>query len=342
MGVTLIDVAKAAGVSRSTVSRALSDGTGYVDPETRERVRNVARRLGYQPNLIARGLRVQRVAAVGVIVKDLLSHTTLRMIESLQDRLNQAGYQVYLCLTKDRPDLERGYLDTLLASRVSGLVVATSGDNESRYAQAMSSGVAIASVIRDAPVTGVREFFVDERESARAATEYLLNLGHRRVAIVVGESRSRSAELRLAGYRDAFASANVELDDRLVFRGRFAAETGHAAIATFIGLPHKPTALLIANDEATEGVVAACVHNGIAIPGDLSLISYEDSSLVRNWSPRISAINTNPELIGSAVADYLVGAAQEKNDEAGEPTKTTLFPSILIHRESCRILPSIS
>lgn len=342
MPVTLIDIAQAAGVSRSTVSRALSDPPGNVGPETLAHIRRVAESLGYEPNLVARSLRSQKTNVVGIILKDLRSDATLRMIQGLQEHLNEARYQSLLCLTKDDPQIEAEYLRTLQAQRVAGIVTSSTGGNTELYRRLLDAGIPAASVIRRAPLPEIPEFFSDEYQSALHATSYLLNLGHRRVAIVLGEQKTRSSEYRYLGYCAAHDQSRVPVNPSLVFRGAFGPETGQAAVAEFLGLRERPTALLIANNEAAFGVIAACVQHQIRIPEDLSLISYENSILLENWSPRISTIDTKPELIGERVARHLITQIESGDTptaEAGEETaQRQFFEATLLHRDSCRTI----
>lgn len=343
MSVTLIDIAQAAGVSRSTVSRALSEHPGNVRAETLEHIRRVAESLGYEPNLVARSLRSQKTNVVGIILKDLQSDATLRMIQSLQEHLNEAKYQSLLCLTKDDPKIEAEYLRTLHAQRVAGVVTSSTGQNAELYRRLLDAGVPTASVIRRAPLPGIQEFFSDEYQSALHATSYLLNLGHRRVAIVLGDQKTRSSEYRYLGYCAAHDQARVPMNPELVFRGAFGPETGQAAVAGFLGLRERPTALLIANNEAAFGVIAACVQHQIRIPDDLSLISYENSILLENWSPRISTIDTKPEMIGEQVARCLIARIESEDTPTtmadDEAEQRQFFEATLVHRDSCRTIP---
>jgi len=285
VAVTLDQVADAAGVSKSTASRVLS-GSSRVSAQTRRAVQSAAERLGYRPNRIASGLRTRRSNLIGLVITNLVNASFHTITEVLQQRLDECGYQVLLCVTDSDPVRERRYLDMLLDHRVDGLVIVGTGANTETVRQVSAAGIPVVNLMRspdDAPGDSV---MAGDREGAELAVRHLLDLGHRDIAFIGGPPTVDSGRDRYAGFAAALAAAGLEPDPALCERGPYTMPFGAEAVTRLMASDRPPTALYSANHEATFGTLGALVQLGIRVPEQLSLAPADHRRRQRRPRPR--------------------------------------------------------
>ncbi|MGN6598648.1 MAG: LacI family DNA-binding transcriptional regulator [Actinomycetales bacterium] len=310
-------MAQQSGVSVSTASRALS-GSSRISAATRERVRRVADALGYRPNAMAQGLRTNRSRLVGLVVTNLVNASFQEIARVAQARLGAAGYQMVLVVTGGKPQEERSSLEALLEHGVDGLVAVVA---DARALSAVrTAGVPVVHLARR-PRQPVGDCVLGaETEGAREATCHLLELGHRRIATVTGPTAVTSGAERLAGYRLALSEWGVPWRDELVHSVALDPTAGASAVATLLGLPsrQRPTALLLSNHEAAQGALPALREAGVAIPGDLSVMCFEDDALTRYWHPALTVMDNNAGRMGELAVSVLLDRIAGR-DTAGGP-----------------------
>ncbi|MFC7753436.1 LacI family DNA-binding transcriptional regulator [Tsukamurella soli] len=205
---TLADVARAAGVSRSTASRALS-GSSLISLETRAAVQDAARALGYRVNRAASALRSNRSHLIGLVMNNLINQTFHTIAEVVQRRAAEAGFQVILCITDADPHREREVLGMLADHGVDGAIVMGTGRNRSEIGVLREHGCAVVHLIRSVAGSDAMTVLADDVAGARAATEHLLGLGHRRIGFIGGPLEADSGRERFKGYADTLADAGV-------------------------------------------------------------------------------------------------------------------------------------
>jgi LacI family transcriptional regulator len=267
--VTILDVARAAGVSKSTVSRVLDERLPRSNSPAAERVRQVAAELGYVRNPLASGLRRVGTSTVGVIVPRLTDTVMAMLYEEVAAACGAQGLFALVATTEDRPETERVAVDSLLQRRVDGLILTTARIGEARqlaipYALALrTDGMSAASV-------------GDDHLGGHLATRHLLDLGHRRVGLVCGPDYAPSARGRREGYEDALAAAGIPVDESLVAGDAFSMESGEIAGRALLSRADRPTAVFAVNDNTAIGVMSAAHNLGLRIPDDLSVVGYND------------------------------------------------------------------
>lgn len=305
MAIDLRRVAEASGVSVSTASRALA-GSPRISAATSQRVRAAAEALGYRPNANARALRTSRSRLVGLVITNLINASFRTIAEVVQQRLSESGYQMVLSVTGGDLDQELAALHTLADHNAVGVIVV--GSHSKFVGELRTADLPVVHLARR-PGHPVGDCVIgDELAGAREATEYLIGLGHKRIGLISGSSDVTSGRERRDGYRLALDAHRIPYRDELVVTGPFVARTGELAVALLLDLPARarPTALFVANHEASFGALPALRERGVELPDELSVICYEDSELMRWWHPAVTVMENNATQMGELAATLLL------------------------------------
>ncbi|UAJ80136.1 LacI family DNA-binding transcriptional regulator [Leifsonia sp. ZF2019] len=312
------DVARLAGVSTATVSRALS-GNGPVSERTRARVADAAAALGYVVSSDASSLASGRTRNIGVVVPRLNRWFFTAVIEGAERELLRRGYDLTLYnLSGDGEERRRVFDHHLLRNRVDAVIAVALALDEDEVSRLLSLGKPIAGV--GGPLPGASAITIDDVAVARVATEHLLSLGHRRIAHV-GGSEEYDLEFhtpgnRRLGYESALRDAGITPDPSL-FRGSdFTIPGGHAAaIELLAGADERPTAVFAASDEMAIGCILAARELGLTVPGDLSVIGVDDHPLAAFFG--LSTIAQYPERQGEEAVELLVQSIEDVRRRSG-------------------------
>ncbi len=328
---TIGDVAAYAGVSKQTVSRAMND-KGEIRPETRARVLEAARILGYRPSSIARGLKTHRTRTVGLVTPDIANPFFAEVVRGASERAYAADYSVLLCNTDEDAEREWAILRMLEEHRVDGLVLISSRLPEAMLAEAAQRWRPLVVVNRPAPTGewagGVGSVLVNDAGAARAAVEYLLGRGHRRVGLLAGSPTSRSALERQRGFIEALAAAGLRATDVLACAPHV--EGGRQAARLLLEAQPALTALLCYNDLVAVGALQACRALGRAVPGDCALIGWDDIVFADYVSPPLTTVRMPKVQMGEASMALLLGLLQRP---AWAPSEVRLDATLIV-RES--------
>lgn len=326
-------VAEQSGVSVSTASRALS-GAPRVSPATRRRVQAAADALGYRPNATARALRTSRSQLVGLVVTNLMNASFRTIAEVVQQRLADHQLQMVLCLTGGDAEQERAALRTLADHNATGVILVGS-DNEATQ-ELRRTGTPVVHLARRPDQPAGDCVLGDDLAGSREATNYLLGLGHRRIAIIAGPQDVTSGRERLLGYRVAIGEHGLSLREDLVHTGPFLPSTGSHSVRRLLALParQRPTALIVANHEASAGALATLQEIDVQVPVALSVICYEDAELMRWWHPAMTVIDNNPAEMGELATRLLIERISGDRDP-DSPFREFRVGTRLIERASC-------
>jgi LacI family transcriptional regulator len=323
--VTIKEVAERAGVSRSTTSRALA-GNGYVAEAVRQRVRRAAEELGYVVDATARSLKQRSSRIIGVMVSDLRNAFYADLAYGAGKRAREAGFTMMLVDDGGDPVGELEAANAFVASRVAGVVLTPVADAAAAFLQRQR--VPVVEV--DRVFGDVDAVVIDNRHAARATTEHLLSLGHRRIALVIDETDWTTGRDRRAGYADALEAAGVAFDPSLVLSAGWDADAASAAARSLLGGTTRPTAVFAANNLLAEGVWRAANALGLGIPDDLSLVAFDDAPWMSMVTPGVTAIRQDAAQLGSEAVELLL---QRIADPAREHQVVTL-PAALSRRGS--------
>jgi LacI family transcriptional regulator len=284
--VTLADIAREAGTSPSTASRALS-GRGYVSPDARERLVSIAERLGYVPNASARTLKHSTSRVVGVVVSDLGNQFYAALAAGVEQTLREANYQMLLLGDNSETEEELAAARTFLAMRAPGVIMTPVSRASADLL--LAQGTVVVEVDRQLAKGSCDAVVIDNERGARDAVTHLHGLGHRRVALLVASTHLTTDAGRIAGYRAAHADAGLTVDPRLVLKiGHHAADAGRRIDALVANAA--PTAIFAANNVLAELAWHVLRRRGLAIPRDVSLVAFDDVPWMGMVDPGITAV----------------------------------------------------
>lgn len=326
--VTISDVAREAGVSTATVSRALNN-VGTVDPELARRARQAAQLLHYRPNGVARNLRRQRTDVWALIISDIENPFFTSVARGVEDVAQQAGYSLVLCNSDEDPVKERKYLDVAEEEQVSGVVLSPNVAG-SDVTALLAAGIPVVTIDRPLhhPVDSV---LVDSREGARVANAHLVDQGWTRIACITGPSRADTAEKRLRGYRDAMRQARQSTRG-LVRHADFKIAGGRAAAASLLGIARPPDAFFVANNQLALGLLQELAVQAVHPGRDVGVIAFDDAPWAPLTTPPLSVVAQPAYDVGAAAGELLLDRV--RREQPPRRPRTVTLPVTLVLRES--------
>jgi LacI family transcriptional regulator len=320
---TLADLAREAGTSRSTASRALS-GRGYVSPDARDRLMAAAERLGYVPNASARTLKQRRSNVVGVIVSDLGNQFYARLAAGIEQVLRERGYHMVIVGDNTDGTEELTAARTFLAMHAPGVIITPGAPDATGFL--LRRGIPVVEVDRRMSEQPCDAVVIDNVRGGRMAVEHLLALGHTRIAHLGVRTDFTSDAGRLEGYRLAHAAAGVPVDESLVLRVALHDETVAERIAGLLAR-ESPTAVFAANNILAMQAWRAIRARGLALPDDVSLVGFDDVQWMEMVSPAITVVDQPTFELGRRAAALLLRRLEEP---VSAPTAELLQPSLLV------------
>ncbi len=331
------DVAAAAGVSRSTASRALS-GHPSVHPDTRARVQAAAAKMDYRVDAVARALRAGSSGLIGVVLTNLVNASIQTIATTIQTQGHALGFEALVATTGNDPLRERDIVNRLRSHRVDGVIIMGVGENTAMLNALNTSRFPVVAMIRLPRGVTTPAVVYDDRHAAEQATDHLLSLGHRDIAFLGGPASTRSGRERYAGYQRSLRAAGVPLRDELVARGPFEPDFGARAVTTLLDAPVRPSALVAANHEATPAALQEMGRRRVAIPEQLSVVAIEDADVLRYWHPAITVIDTNPVKVGELALAALLEQLRPEAHHGDAKEQPAVVAAHLIRRASTESL----
>lgn len=329
------DVAEEAGVGIGTVSRVVNGGMN-VSAKTRERVEAAIRRLNFNPDPIAQSMRSGQTKTFACIVRDFSVPILSTFVNAMQDTADASGFGLQVASSYHDTEREIAMLEKLARRRIDGLVIASSSESDPDLLDAISSSdVPIVLLDRDKPET-VDAVLIDNRAGVRAAILHLIDLGHRRIALLTGQEGVRPVRERIAGYREAYAARGLVPVEDLVRCGSFTAEFVYSEVVQLLRSDEPPTAVFAGGTAMLAAVLRAIRDVGLRIPQDVSVVTGADSELALLHTPAISAVRWQHDQLGAAAARFLLSRVETPQGKA----QRMVFPTEFIVRESCGPVPS--
>ena len=351
--VTIKDIAREAGVSPQTVSRAINN-KGEISPQTRERILRIAKRLGYRPNSVARGLATRRTQNVGLVVPDVSNPFFSVIARGIEDTAHQANYNVFLCNTDENTVREINAIHSLEDQRVDGIILCSSRLSDRELSELTSRYQSLVLVNRQIDHPRTRCLLVDDVEGAKEATAYLLRLGHRNIGLLAGPQVSHSGQKRKRGYQQALREHYITppADWQVYCPPQVAG--GQVAARQLLGRAPDLTSIVAYNDLVAVGALRACVELGLRVPGDCAIVGCDDIPLAALVSPALTTVHIPKYELGQKAMHLLLemieadtehpadrrgsADAPSSRDQAsaqgvGQPPRVILAPHLII-RES--------
>lgn len=308
------DIADRLGVSPATVSRALS-GSGLVAEPTLSRIRDAAQALNYRPNVSARRLRTRRSMNVLMVVRDVGNPFYLDVLKGVEATARAAGYSVLMGNTENDPGREIEYFDMLRDGHADGMILMT-GKLPQGIRDDPAPGAPVVVALEAIEGSGLPHIQIDNAAAAREAVRHLVGLGHRRIAHIAGPIPEIMATLRRDGYRQAMAEAGLPIPDGYEQRGDYLLQSGQDLCRVLFSLPEPPSAIFVANDEMAYGAIHELRRLGRDVPGDVSVVGFDDLYLSAAFFPPLTTISQPRADIGRQAMTILLGML------AGEPGPT--------------------
>ncbi|MGR3614736.1 MAG: LacI family DNA-binding transcriptional regulator [Paracoccaceae bacterium] len=327
---TIEDVARLAGVSIATVSRAIRMPEKVAE-STRKKVTNAIARTGYTANAMAQNLRMKRSRMVMVLAPSIADPNFPGILIGLEKRANEQGYGVLMGNTEGAVSLEENYLRFLSAGLVDGLVLLTGHLPVAGWPKS-PAGTFPPMVAATSPINaeGVPYVGVDDRAAAKMATEYLISLGHRRIVFISSISGDAVSGIRCEGYRQGLAEASTEIQPWII-EGDGSSEGGRAAVERLFIKDTLPTAFFCFNDNTAIGAISALQVRGYNVPDDFSVLGFDDIPFANNITPALTTIRQPRTQIGEQAMALLL---QRLSGDEVDITPVLLHGDLVV-RESC-------
>lgn len=325
------DIAKKAGVSSATVSRALSKPE-LVSAKNREKVLQAVAETGYTPNRFGASLRTQKSRNVVVVMPDITNQVNAGIIRAIEYEAGKQGYSVLLGDTQNKVERELHYGDLVSSGQADGILVFTpripfrlskSQIDQKAYPPMVNSCEEIDS-------DEIYKVIIDNNAGGKKAVQHLLDLGHKKIAAILGPNRTPSTVQRLAGYTEALQDAGIEIIDDYIITGDYGHESGISAMQQLLSLKERPTAVFCFSDDMAIGAMNALSEAKIRIPQDISIIGFDDITYAKLVSPKLTTIRQPLEEIGKQSMRLLFELLQDK-----QPTQKKIELDFeLVHRQS--------
>ena len=324
---TIKDVATRAGVSRSTVSRHLNG----LSVRGQDDIQGAIAELGYQPSRVARSLQSGATHAIGVIVPDITNPFFAAVVKGGESLAREQGYQLLLCNTDEDVALERAALDELMVRSVDGLLLCSAARDVSEVPALASLPVPVALLDRIIEGLDRDSVLVDNSGGSRQAAQHLAQLGHKNIGVIIGPMHTTPGRLRFEAFADALREFGIPLQDQYVRQGEFREAGGYQAALRLVGAQPRPTAIYVVNNLMAIGALKALHELGVAMPSEMSFISFDDLELAPLISP-------TPTVIARPMSEQGVLAMQLLLDRLSgndvQPSRRIVLDTALVVRGS--------
>ncbi len=300
---TIYDVARAAGVSTSTVSHVIN-GTRYVSDEKKLRVQQAMAELCFRPNSLARSLVRQETQTLALIVPDNVNPFFAELARSIEDHGFAVGYNVLLCNSDRNASKELAYLDMLISKRVDGIIYMTMSAHLDQLRPLVDNRIPFVTFDRE--FENIDAVLLDNERGGYDATRHLIQLGHRRIACIGGPDAQTRSHARIQGHERALAEAGMTTDPRLIQPGDWTYESGQSAAQQLLDLQDPPSAIFACNDMMAIGAIAHLRERGLRVPEDVSVAGFDNVSLGAYFLPPLTTLATPIGEVGQRVCQLLL------------------------------------
>ena len=334
MSVSIYDIAKRAKVSPSTVSRALEDHP-YIKAETKKRIQELAKEMDYVPSTVAKSLAANKTWTIGMVLAAISDPFMGRVVEGMERVAVEAGFNVFISTSQNDRQQEIAAIKMLQKRRVDGIIVIASHLFD-QYPQFFGrSKVPIVIINEQKPGETMHFVTVDDVHAAQLAVEHVLALGHCRIGYVGVTNRPKSNQYRLKGYQDALEAAGIASDPALIFTSNTIedhAKRGEASLEPLLAAG--ATAVFCFNDTTAMGLLAACYKRGVSVPGDLSIVGFDDIDMAAYTMPPLTTIRQPRFELGQRAMHMMLNLL-----DGQEPENQIIPVELVVRQTTARLLP---
>lgn len=333
--ITIKDIARKFKCSPSTVSRALNDNP-IINIETRKTIQEYAERMGYQRNVLSLSLLNKSSKTIGVILPNINHFHETSMVEGLQSVFQPLGYLLNICVTNESYQLEKEYVERLLANRVDGIFISISQEtyDSERYGHlenVLKRKIPLIHIDRKFDGFSTNGVIINDYEGAFLATEHLIQIGCKRIAHLRGPKGMAVSEHRFNGYRDCLLKNGIELDDSLIHVTNFEVESAIQPTQQLLDLSNRPDGIFGVNDNVSIGAMSVILKRNIQIPNEIAVIGFDDSPIAEYYCPSLSSVARQSRQIGLEASQLFF----KQNQEVGNDfPQNIILPPTLIIRDS--------
>ena len=316
MAATIRDVARLAGVSTSTVSRALN-APSCVKHQTLSRIMKAVQECHYVPNTFARNLKTNSSKTIGLLISDISNSHFTSMAKAIETILRENGFSMIVCSTDENPQQELDYLHHMLSSQVDGLILNTTNFNNDQIVE-FSSRLPVVLIERNIEEPGFRGDYIgsNNQEGMKEMTQYLLRNGHRKIGLINCETQVSTGRERLQGFVNAMRAAGISAgtDYPYLFDcASFSVENGYTGCAHLMTMEDRPTALLVTNNTLTIGVLKYLRSHQVSVPKDISVMSYGNIEHSDLFCVDLGHAALSPAQIGEKAAGGILSRIEKPN-----------------------------
>lgn len=333
MKVTIDDVAKIAGVSKTTVSRIINGNYEHTKEETRNRILQVIKELDYRPNALAKGLKSMRTNVIGIVLSNLKNPFWTTVLEGVEDTCRTLGYNLMVCNSNEDPKMEEQYITEFRMRQVDGIVINPTARNMELYQRLIESKYPLVVVNRKIPDIQVQNIVMDNVKGATLAVHQLLRNGRKRVAAFVYRNLNVSTWTeRVEGYRSAMLERGFHPEDLRIFELEQQSEKTEHMIMQYLREHPDTDAIFSTNNMMTLKIMKAVKELGLRIPDDIAIVSYDETVWSEHLDPPLTTISQPGQEMGKLAAKMLIKMVNAKRQP--KPETIVLEPRIIV-RTSC-------
>ncbi|KHF39561.1 transcriptional regulator [Halalkalibacter okhensis] len=335
MKITMDEVAKRAGVSKTTVSRIINGNYSHVNEETKKRVMKVIEELNYRPNAVAKSLKQMKTNVIGIVLSNLQNPFWSQVLEGVEDTCRAQGYNLMICNSNDKSELEVEHIEGLRLKQVDGIIVNPTMKNKEMFHSLVDSGFPIIAINRKIEGVPIDTVVVDNVKGAYLAVEHFIQIGKKSVAIMVYPPSGISPRLeRIEGYRQSLARNNLNVNENLI--RVIDEERGGAKqeVKKLLSQRERPDAIFSTNNMMTLEILEGIKELGLSVPEDVSLIGYDETVWSQHLNPPLTTVSQPSYKMGELAAGKLIEALKSKQKK--QATIDSLEPSLII-RQSCQL-----
>lgn len=331
---TISDVAKKAGVSKSTVSRISNGNYEQNTKETVSRVLRIIEEMDYRPNALAKGLKAMKTNAIGIILANLQNPFWIKVLEGVEDTCRSKGYSLMICNSNEDAEIEKEHIKQFQMRQVDGVIINPTIKNATLYDQLKKDKLPFISINRKIYGQEFDMIVVDNLLGGKMAINHLLNLGKRKIAIILYPIDGISPRIeRLSGYKEALQDFGIEIDPQLIVITKEVPGNVREEVKKLLSGPNRPDAILSTNNMMTLEILEGVRDLGLSIPDDLALVGYDETVWSKHLNPPLTTVNQPSYEMGKVAAERLISLI-ESNNVVNEKKEISLEPNLII-RESC-------
>lgn len=333
--ITIYDIAAEAGVSPATVSRVLTNNA-KVQKDKRDRILALIEKYNFKPNALARGLSDTKTKLIGIITADVRNPFYSAVYVACETAAWEHGYRVLLCNSLGDGEREIEQIHMLVQQRVDAIIQiggrVDALETDKSFAEETGKIADTIPFVVSGKIDGVKCYSVriDAREAATLLAEHLIQLGHERIAFVGGRTDVASSVEKMKAYREVLEKHGLSFRSEYCIEGGYDYETGYNGTKALLGLKEIPTAIIAINDFAAAGVVRGITEMGLSIPGDMSVVSYDNTYITDLVVPKLTSIDYDYEKLGKKLVDTAISAANGEK----VPTYQPVGPSLVVRKSS--------